>query len=61
MDVITNNVWPVLPSLVLATVITLLAAVIAGAIAMIFGIPAGFGRLSRVPLIRSISTFYVET
>lgn len=61
MDVIYNNLSGAAPALIAGTITTIVAALIAGLIAMLFGIPAGFGRLSRVPLIRSVSTFYVET
>ncbi|WIG61783.1 MAG: ABC transporter, permease protein (cluster 3, basic aa/glutamine/opines) [Ktedonobacterales bacterium] len=61
MDVIFNNLSGAAPALLAGTITTIVAALLAGILAMLFGIPAGFGRLSRVPLIRSISTFYVET
>src|SRR5205807_1998269 len=41
--------------------LTLIGAVLAGILAMIFAIPTAFARLSKVTLIRSIATFYVET
>lgn len=41
--------------------LTIIGAVLAGILAMIFAIPTAFARLSRVTLIRSIATFYVET
>lgn len=41
--------------------LTIIGAVLAGILAMIFAIPTAFARLSSVTLIRSIATFYVET
>lgn len=49
------------PLLLGATAMTAICSVASGVIALLFGIPAGIGRLSRVTLFRSISTFYVET
>lgn len=43
------------------TLLTLVAFVVAIVLAMIFAIPTAFARLSRVTLIRSMATFYVET
>jgi His/Glu/Gln/Arg/opine family amino acid ABC transporter permease subunit len=50
-----------LPALASATELTVVLSLICIVLAMVFAIPAGFGRLSRVTLIRSISGFYVET
>lgn len=50
-----------LPVLATATLVTLVTAVICMALSMVFAIPAGLGRLSRVTVIRSLSSFYVET
>jgi His/Glu/Gln/Arg/opine family amino acid ABC transporter permease subunit len=41
--------------------ITLFTSLVAGVIAMLLAIPTAFARLSRVTLIRSVATFYVET
>jgi len=49
-----------LPLLVSAAITTLVLALVAGVIAMVIAIPVGFGRLSRVTIIRSLSTTYVE-
>src|SRR6476646_7889759 len=49
-----------LPVLVSATITTLVLALVAGVLAMLIAIPVGFGRLSRVTIIRSLSTSYVE-
>ncbi len=49
-----------LPLLVSATITTIVLALVAGVIAMVIAIPVGFGRLSRVTIIRSLCTTYVE-
>ena len=49
-----------LPVLISATITTIVLALVAGVIAMVIAIPVGFGRLSRVTIIRSICTTYVE-
>lgn len=41
--------------------LTLIGSVVAIILAMIFAIPTAFARLSKVTLIRSMATFYVET
>jgi polar amino acid transport system permease protein len=51
----------VLPELVSATVVTVACSLIAIVLAMLIAIPAGFGRLSRNPIVRGVSSFYVET
>lgn len=56
-----NPVLNVLPQIINGTIFTIVTALASMALAMIFAIPAGFGRLSRSPIIRSIATFYVET
>ncbi|HEV7126474.1 MAG TPA: amino acid ABC transporter permease [Ktedonobacterales bacterium] len=61
MNDLFRNLFAAMPLIASATVVTILSALLAGIIAMLLGIPAGFGRLSRAPLVRSISTFYVET
>ena len=43
-----------LPVLISATITTIVLALVAGVIAMVIAIPVGFGRLSRVTIIRSI-------
>jgi His/Glu/Gln/Arg/opine family amino acid ABC transporter permease subunit len=50
-----------MPLILGAALLTAMCSVAGGVLALIFGIPAGVGRLSRVTLIRSMSTFYVET
>jgi His/Glu/Gln/Arg/opine family amino acid ABC transporter permease subunit len=49
-----------LPLLVTAIITTIVLALVAGVIAMVIAVPVGFGRLSRVTIIRSLSTTYVE-
>ncbi len=50
-----------LPDIVQSTIFTVVCSMIAIIAAMVFAVPAGFGRLSHSPIIRSVSTFYVET
>ena len=61
MTFLINDLVAALPALLGATELTVASAIVAALIAMALGIPAGFGRLSRVPLVRSLSSFYVET
>lgn len=44
-----------------AVVMTLVGSVVAAVLAMLIAIPVAFARLSKVTLLRSIATFYVET
>jgi polar amino acid transport system permease protein len=44
------------PNLVNAAILTVVLALVAGVIAMVIAIPVGFGRLSRVTIIRSLCT-----
>jgi His/Glu/Gln/Arg/opine family amino acid ABC transporter permease subunit len=59
-----NQLWPALslqiPKIINGTLITIIGALISMVLAMVFAIPAGLGRLSRVPAIRGVCTFYVE-
>jgi His/Glu/Gln/Arg/opine family amino acid ABC transporter permease subunit len=48
------------PNLINAAILTITLALVAGVIAMAIAVPIGFGRLSRVTIIRSLSTTYVE-
>src|SRR5262249_51591892 len=50
-----------LPEILDAAKLTIIGSLIAIVLAMAFAIPAGFGRLSRITVVRSLSTFYVET
>lgn len=59
-----NQLWPALslqiPSIINGALITAIGALVSMVLAMVFAIPAGLGRLSRVPAIRGVCTFYVE-
>src|SRR5260370_6347747 len=61
MNDLLRPVLQALPDILQATVFTVVCSLICMVLAMIFAIPTGFGRLSRSRIIRSISTFYVET
>jgi polar amino acid transport system permease protein len=61
MDLLIRALIQAYPLILGAAAVTVLCSVLAGIIALACGIPAGLGRLSRVTLIRSVSTFYVET
>ncbi|HLY32775.1 MAG TPA: amino acid ABC transporter permease [Ktedonobacterales bacterium] len=50
-----------LPALLQGTLLTLVLSLVSIVLAMTFAIPAGLGRISRSTIIRSISSFYVET
>jgi His/Glu/Gln/Arg/opine family amino acid ABC transporter permease subunit len=56
-----NDLLVTLPDIGKATLFTIISALIAVVLAMAFAVPAGFGRLSHSGIVRSISTFYVET
>ena len=59
-----SQLWPALsvqiPSIINGTLVTVIGALVSMVLAMVFAIPAGLGRLSRVTAIRGVSTFYVE-
>jgi polar amino acid transport system permease protein len=59
-----DQLWPALslqiPKIINGTLITVIGALVCMVLAMVFAIPAGLGRLSRVPAIRGVSTLYVE-
>lgn len=59
-----SQLWPALslqiPKIINATLLTAIGALISMVLAMVFAIPAGLGRLSRVPAIRGVCTLYVE-
>lgn len=61
MGPLVRAVTQAFPLILDALVLTVACSIAASVLALIFGIPAGLGRLSRVTLMRSISTFYVET
>ncbi|MGO8946554.1 MAG: amino acid ABC transporter permease [Ktedonobacterales bacterium] len=58
------QLWPALslqiPKIISGALVTIVGALISMVLAMIFAIPAGLGRLSRVPAIRGVCTFYIE-
>src|SRR5215467_15063860 len=59
-----SQLWPALsvqiPKIINGTLITIIGALICMVLAMVFAIPTGLGRLSRVPAIRGVCTLYVE-
>ncbi len=61
MDFLFRALAQATPLIVSALAVTVVCSIFAGLLALVFGIPAGVGRISRVRIIRSISTFYVET
>jgi His/Glu/Gln/Arg/opine family amino acid ABC transporter permease subunit len=61
MDIVLKTLEIKFPLLVSGTVLTVVSSIICIILAMILAIPTGLGRLSNVTVIRSISTFYVET
>lgn len=61
MDFLFKALQQATPLILSALVVTVVCSIFGGLLALVFGIPAGVGRLSRVRLIRGISTFYVET
>jgi His/Glu/Gln/Arg/opine family amino acid ABC transporter permease subunit len=61
MEIVIKTLEIKFPLLVSGTILTIVSAIISIVLAMILGIVAGFGRLSNVTVIRSISAFYVET
>lgn len=61
MDIVLKTLEIKFPLLVSGTLTTIICSIIAIILAMILGIVAGFGRLSNVTVIRSISAFYMET
>lgn len=61
MDILIRTIVQIAPLLVNATLITLLGSLVSIVLAMILAVPTAFARISRNTLLRSISTFYVET
>lgn len=61
MDTLVNALSNAIPELLIAGLVTLVSAVAAGILAMVIAIPTAFARRSKVTLVRSIATFYVET
>ena len=61
MDIVLKTLEIKFPLLVSGTILTVISAIICIIVAMIFGVVAGFGRLSNSRVIRSITALYVET
>lgn len=61
MSYLLHPILQAWPDLLAATTLTIVCALVAIVLAMLFAIPAGFGQLSRITLIRAVSSFYVET
>ena len=61
MDALWNTLVIIFPKLVNGTLLTIVCFLLSGVLAMALAIPAGLGRISRFTIIRSLSTFYVET
>lgn len=61
MDIAFKTLQVILPSLITGVETTIVSAIAGIILAMALAIPAGLGRLSKSVIIRSISTFYVET
>jgi His/Glu/Gln/Arg/opine family amino acid ABC transporter permease subunit len=61
MDVLIRTVVQNAPLLVNALLVTVIGSIISIVLAMILAVPTAFARLSKNPLLRSVSTFYVET
>jgi polar amino acid transport system permease protein len=61
MDILIRTIIENAPLLVTATLITLLGSLVSIVLAMILAVPTAFARIARNPLLRSVSTFYVET
>jgi polar amino acid transport system permease protein len=60
MEIMWQNFVAALPALLSATETTIISSFVAIILALVFAIPAGLGRLSNVPIIRSLSTIYIE-
>lgn len=61
MDILIRTVVQNAPLLLNATLVTLLGSLVSIVLAMILAVPTAFARISHNPLLRSVSTFYVET
>ena len=61
MDILIRTIVQNAPLLVNATLITLFGSLVSIVLAMILAVPTAFARLSKNALLRSVSTFYVET
>jgi His/Glu/Gln/Arg/opine family amino acid ABC transporter permease subunit len=61
MDPLVQPVLQAFPDVVAGTELTVVLSLIAIVLSMALAVPAGFGRLSRNTVVRSVSSFYVET
>ena len=61
MDFLLHALVAALPDIFIAALVTIACSLIAGLLAMAIAIPVAFARLSKITLLRSIATFYVET
>jgi len=61
VDLLVRSFTTAIPGILVGTVVTVVASFFGIILAMVFAIPTAFARLSKVTLIRSIATFYVET
>ena len=61
MDLLVRSFTTHIPVILVGTLITIISSLLAIILAMAFAIPTAFARLSKVRLVRTIATFYVET
>jgi His/Glu/Gln/Arg/opine family amino acid ABC transporter permease subunit len=61
VDFLLHSLVLAIPALLNATLLTAGSSLLAGLLAMTIAIPVAFARLSKIALLRSIATFYVET
>lgn len=61
MDILIRTITQNTPLLISATLTTLIGSLISIVLAMVLAVPTAFARLSKNVLLRSVSTFYVET
>ncbi|HEY7849957.1 MAG TPA: amino acid ABC transporter permease [Ktedonobacterales bacterium] len=61
MDIFIRTIVDNAPLLVNATLVTLIGSLVSIVLAMILAVPTAFARIAKNPLLRSVSTFYVET
>ncbi len=61
MDILIRTIVDNAPLLVNATLLTVIGSAVCIVLAMILAVPTAFARIAKNPLLRSVSTFYVET
>lgn len=61
MDILIRTIVESSPLLVNAALVTLVGSLVSIVLAMMLAVPTAFARIAKNPLIRSVSTFYVET